>query len=93
MLSSEIRVSGSRLRLKGYGAAGRVLGSGFFDFGFGISARPGATAWKIYTHCRDTCECDFLNLAIINQVWARPALARLLGKYIPIAGIPVNVTF
>jgi hypothetical protein len=34
-----------------------------------ISARPGATAWIIYTPCRDTCECGFLNLIIINQVW------------------------
>jgi hypothetical protein len=36
-----------------------------------ISARPGATAWIKYTDCRDTCECDLFNLAIINQVWAR----------------------
>jgi hypothetical protein len=36
-----------------------------------ISARPGATTCIIYTHCGDIYECDFLNAAIINQVWAR----------------------
>jgi hypothetical protein len=40
-------------------------------FGFLIAALPGATTWIIYTHCGDTCEYDFLNAVIINQVWAR----------------------